>query len=514
VGFHEQGRYVLSIDTNASFRLLIDEVEPPRVPHSGGIAWEWLPGFYAGVVKAELIDGGGTLLASYLFDVSPNPHKLGSEQFQAMLDEIFEFDPRLLTGSEAATFGIGAQGNVTDPHLEYSRLRRYAPYLLDALDAITRRPLTQLVYDRAAVPAHQVRRLDVRSITSIARSPTAIAKLKGNARLDGGQQTLFDVARSRQEVDVPANRTIHWMLYAVLRRTRLVIEALNEMAEKEKKTPTRTELSPRMEYRREFLADLELRLRRAAKKTPFSVVTRGEVSAAGLNVISAHPLYSRAFGMGWRILRPGIAGESEGETLWMSTTWEIYERWCFLTIFRALKLTFPTLSWERTYPSSREDCIVFCGRHGGTTTTLYYQPRFPAYDQLPWQSFSSISGERYPDVVITHVSAEQKAFLVFDAKYRTSRKNVLEAMESAHLYRDSLRWNGIPPDKVLLVIPARGGVPWLERADFWEENGVGVYPVAPTIELRSLSDSLSELINHVSLHTKCDNPQLRGGSGA
>jgi hypothetical protein len=48
--------------------------------------------------------------------------------------------------------------------------------------------------------------------------------------------------------------------------------------------------------------------------------------AAGLNAISADPVYSRAWDRGWRALRSGVGGSPTEERLWTSPTWEIYER--------------------------------------------------------------------------------------------------------------------------------------------------------------------------------------------
>jgi hypothetical protein len=70
-------------------------------------------------------------------------------------------------------------------------------------------------------------------------------------------------------------------------------------------------------------------------------------------------------------------------------------------------------------------------------------------------------------------------FLTFDAKYRASRPNVLDAMASAHLYQDSLRMGERRPEASLLFVPSPGGAPWLEDAQFQAEHLVGVVPVWP-----------------------------------
>jgi hypothetical protein len=72
---------------------------------------------------------------------------------------------------------------------------------------------------------------------------------------------------------------------------------------------------------------------------------------------------------------------------------------------------------------------------------------------------------------------------VFDAKYRASRANVLEAMASAHIYQDSLRIGGDRPAGSLLLVPAAGGAPWLESPEFQGRHRVGISIMAPGREV-------------------------------
>jgi hypothetical protein len=91
----------------------------------------------------------------------------------------------------------------------------------------------------------------------------------------------------------------------------------------------------------------------------------------------------------------------------------------------------------------------------------------------------SISKERVPDIVLVLESRDATRFVVFDAKYRASRANVLDAMASAHIYQDSLRIGSQRPDATLLLVPSGGGAPWLEIQDFQAAHRVGVHPLSP-----------------------------------
>lgn len=58
-------------------------------------------------------------------------------------------------------------------------------------------------------------------------------------------------------------------------------------------------------------------------------------------VKAADPAYSRAWGRGWRALRLGMEHGESSERLWISPSWEIYERWCFVKIGQMLVDALP-----------------------------------------------------------------------------------------------------------------------------------------------------------------------------
>lgn len=65
------------------------------------------------------------------------------------------------------------------------------------------------------------------------------------------------------------------------------------------------------------------------------------------------------------------------------------------------------------------------------------------------------------------------AFIVFDAKYRRERSNVMNAMESAHIYHDSLRIGTSKPAFCALLLPAQSDVPELDKPAFLAQHGIG-----------------------------------------
>jgi len=94
---------------------------------------------------------------------------------------------------------------------------------------------------------------------------------------------------------------------------------------------------------------------------------------------------------------------------------------------------------------------------------------------MPWVAtvLSILPG--VPDLVLRVERGDDLRFVVLDAKYRTLRSNVLDAMESAHIYQDSLRIGSRRQEGSLLVVPAPSEASWLEDPEFQTEHRVGIH---------------------------------------
>ena len=110
----------------------------------------------------------------------------------------------------------------------------------------------------------------------------------------------------------------------------------------------------------------------------------------------------------------------------------------------------------------------------GERIDLQLQPSFRSTSGKTRDGFWSVSGQRWPDIVLSWANPEESGFVVLDAKYRVARKNVLDAMSSAHIYQDSLRMGSMRPTCSVLLVPDSCGAPWLENADFVAEHKVGI----------------------------------------
>ena len=493
-GFEEGKASLFGPCPGPGWSFFVDDAPLPEVEEAGARCWTWTPGFFAGQVVAELVDPRGQVVEQFLLDVAPHSDKAGRELFQEMLDRVWEEDPALVLGEEPAQSAVGALGEHQDPLLELARLRRYAPGFLKALRDVARNPIRPLRGRRLSVPLNRVRKADRQTALTALRNPDVVAYLTRRTASTSARRSALrlDVPVVERHLDGAANRCLTAILLGVLRRATGLIEQLDRKAAAEQTSQTRTAFGPRWPRRRRLLTELRDDLTRLLRRPPYSAVTRPEVTAAGLNACSAHPVYARAYGLGWRATRRGVEGPPTEEQLWISPTWEIYERWCAVEVARLMRTGWPALEWERLRRPRSGARAHWRGHAHDTVVDFYLQPVFPAGDIRRSGPFRSISGQREPDLVLTVKTPEWRGFLVLDAKYRVSRYNVLDAMSSAHIYRDALRWEGRRPDLCLLLVPAGGGAPWLEKPTFHRAEGVGILVLAPNMTTDHLRAALGQ----------------------
>ncbi|MEO7273200.1 MAG: DUF2357 domain-containing protein [Vicinamibacterales bacterium] len=442
--------------------------EPLADAPSDPSSWQWTPGFFAGEVTAELVGPQGLGADTFLLDVSPDDSKLGRETFAEMLDELWREDPALVIGSEPATSRIGELGRTQNPWLEFARLRRYAPEFLQAAVAIRAKPRRALEVHRRSAPLHRVRNADRQTVLALARSPAAALVLDDmDPTVNIPADCRFDVPVVEETLDSAANRAMGALVQALLHRARALRQTLEQLVSRTQSSETRTSLDHRWPVRREVLDQLTVQLKRLSRQSPFVDVSRVEVTAAGLIAVAADPVYARAWGRGWRALRHGVDAAERAERLWISPSWEIYERWCFLRVGKMLAAALPEWHWRRIGNERWE------GASGGARGELRFQPTFVSRTQASPRMWS-VSREREPDMVLTVTDESGTRFVLLDAKYRASRPNVLDAMASAHIYQDSLRIGSQRPEAALLLVPMAGGAPWLEDESFQREHRVGV----------------------------------------
>jgi len=490
-GLSESAEYRIAFPAGFSGRLLIDEIAPERKP--GESCWLWSPGFFAGEARVELRDASDRRVAQYRVDVSPDPTKLGRPMFDAMVDRLAAVSPQLLLGTEPALLPIGTKGDLINPNLQYLRLRQYGEAYVAALKEIGYKPIRRQQRRRQLGRIGDARRVDIQTVRAVRSNSAAALALAGVH--DNPERALFDLPFAEETFDNGANRAMRYFLDNVLARLRYVRQ---QLATETRLSETRTELSARWPERNRVLTSLDRSLRMVSRRTPFSSVSRRELTSAGLNALRGHPLYARAHRLAWSILRHGAIGIDASERHQLTTSWEVFERWCFVevceTVARMLDSEFLPAD-VRLYKGDRASYTV---AQGNKRVEVRLQETFGAYRDETGDKMS-ISRQRVPDITVRYWrNGALRRWIVLDAKYRVSRTNVLDAMASAHIYHDALRVQGRCPDLALLLVPAQPETTWLTDSNFILEHRVGVVDMSQVDGLRGiLSWTLGELVSRI-----------------
>lgn len=462
----EDTDYLIELGDEPEARIYVDDVELVRDDLG---RYKWRPCFYAGRVNLEIVLCGEQAKSTqYLLDVSPNPKKSGQAAFDGMVNEIRDYDPSLLCGDSAASLVFGNRG-VSRSHelnIVLTRLRAYGPYFLSEAELISRAPHMALAANDRFLPLSRVRRLHPSSLQDRRLAAFAMGHTPSVDVIDSMQVRSQTSTRT---LDTPANRA----LLNLLRRFSAIVASMQDSIKKCDLRGTAEEQELRSERRLDELSKLENRASKLLRSPFFSEVTSSETTAAGLTQIAAQPTYSRAYRLGSRALARGIESDTTRDHLHTPPSWGVYESWCFIKVLTLVsKITNKTREYKQPEAVAAEQCWSF-SLDDGSHLEVLFQATFPSLEPSSKKNGWSLSKLRRPDIVLVHRKNDTRRFLVLDAKWRSGRENVLDAMESAHIYHDSLRIGDLTPNYSLLLFPGKRWIPVLGKAAFIHQNCVG-----------------------------------------
>ncbi|MBE0548543.1 MAG: DUF2357 domain-containing protein [Rubrivivax sp.] len=462
-GLQEDSAYLIEVSSEVT-AIFVDDVQLQPVSPS---VFCWSPALYAGRVTFDaVLATGGT--QRYFLDISPNPKKSGQDEFDGMVAEIREFDQSLLSGTSSATMAFGRAGRPGryEWDILLSRLREHGPAFLDAIETITRSPHRFLAADKKVLPLSQVRRLHHSALQDRRLAAIAAGANVGIADLDTFQVNSLT---SSPTFDTPANRA----LLALLRRFSAVVHSVADAVRSLKLGALREEQESRTPRRLLVLEAMQRRAQLLLTGPLFREVASAQTSSAGLTQIAAQPAYSRAYRLGSRALASQLDGDDSADNLHIPPSWGIYETWCYLTVVKAVSDVTGCPAVERPSRAVAADRSLTFDLSEGRFLEVLFQGVFPAQTASNGRLGWSISRERRPDIVLVLHSPNRVRTAVFDAKWRSKRANVLDAMESAHIYHDALRLGDIAPSPCVLLLPGQSDVPELEESEFVAAHGVG-----------------------------------------
>ncbi len=471
-GFHEEGLYLIE-RPSASAQIYIEDM--PLAVSTCGRFWIWSPGFYAGVVRVELDLGRDLEVSTYRLEVAPSSAKVALDQYKSYLKDLADVAPELLLGEQASTYGFSGRRAEIRLWVAYQRLFQYGTRYLTLLRVALARPIVRLQLTREQRDFHRVSRLDMASVSGLMRSPQLICHIVGGSDVRSSVEDFetVDVPARKMTVDNDANRMMRAQLVRVLH---LCAYALAEMDRIAARADIDVELLGRFPRRHTCVQRIWRRGSHLLARAPLTEVSNQGAGVAGYNAVARNPAYGAAYDIGNRLLREGVNTSRADEPHTLKTTFDIYEAWCYFALRNALIQRRPDLKWrDRLAPGSSARKLV--GRLGQLQVTLYYQLTCRSIDRLKENRYSTVSRERRPDIVLEVRCGETIHYACLDAKYKSSRSRLLEAMESAHIYQDSVRFMGQRPAATFLLCPTVSEVQTLASPKYHESYKVGCLPL-------------------------------------
>jgi hypothetical protein len=465
-GLREDASYVLEIVGGAR-HLYVDDI--PLVEGPAG-RFAWASSFFAGRVEVVSVNPTG-VETSYYLEVAPASQKVREDQFASMIEAIRQFDQRLLLGEAAACLGFGKTGlgGKFDELVRWERLRQHGGAFLKCVDAITRMPHANLKPVRQSLPLAQVKRLPVAALHDRRIVALATGQFPEGENIDSIQ---VHVQVPTATVDTPANRAI----CALLKRFQQALVVLQAWVMKDRGELSDADALGRCSRRLEILHAYDADVRRLLNCFPFRGVKKPQTTAAGLTQVAANPTYARAYRTGTEALRLGVEPDCATEHLHVSPSWGVFETWCYVALAEALEscLSVEFKPGKSKFAGTSPDLVLSAQLPDGRDFELLFQAKFRSDGLGGTKQAWSLSRERRPDIVLIASHGVEHRTFVLDAKYRSGKGNVLDAMASAHIYHDSLFLAGRRPDLCLLLLPGEPEVESLEKHETWETYGVGI----------------------------------------
>ena len=453
-------------------------VELPYHEDAGGFPIR--PRFEVGTLDLQIEHADGT--RTLRMEVQPSRRKLSPSAWATMLDDIEAWLPQVLVGAEATSHGMVGLSGASSPLLVQA-LIPLIPELAAAVGAVVQSPRIVRRRRSTHMPIHKVRRARRRTTRWLGRHPEVAGWAVGEA--GSGPPPEVPLVRLKDTVDHAANRHIAWMVRRVAKVLLDVAAVLDPLSRDD------GALTQRPWWCRERAAALRAGasgLERLLQRTFLGDLKPEPANEAALLVVVDHPLYRRVHTLGRRFLAARFTLEAGDTGAPVRPSFDLYELWTVLAVRRMLDTHLGnSIQWQR--PRGFEKILRlgtghawWRGRSERGELTLHFNLTFPSMLVGTGRlGQASISTQRRPDLCITW-SGRSTRWLALDAKYRAGRAHLGAAMESAHLYRDALRWPdfGGPARGALLLAPAKTDdcTAWFSRA-FWAEHGVGVAELRP-----------------------------------
>lgn len=427
-------------------------------------------------------------------EVLPRKTKLQSEAWAHLLSDLDAWMPGATVGQEGGRHGnVGHHG--CDIAGVASVLGDLVPAFETALRSVLRAPKEHSVEHWTEVPIHSVKQADRGTLRWLASHPNTYQGVRGYAESFGTGPVPRVPSRAWQgALDHAANRHVAWLTRQVVLKLQDTVECVQRGLKKAKSLDP--DLKRWCDARVQRLAQGAHDLESLLLETPLGTMTPEYASDSAILTFVDDPLYARVHAFAQLFLSPRFQLPADDAHLAapVRPSYELYELWTFLALRQLLAEVLPEAEWSednvdtlRLFDEKSHGASYTARWRGHGTLTLSFNLSFPAFltKERKRSSHWSISKTRRPDLVVTwRPEGGQARWLCLDAKYRTDPQGIADAFESAHVYRDSLRWRDMGAqgrcEGAVLLVPARlpETEPWFEKS-FRDEHHVGVFCLTP-----------------------------------
>lgn len=401
-----------------------------------------------------------------------------------MLEDVERWLPGGLAGAEGLCTGQSTVGEFSPWAAQ--ALIPLLPALVQATRRILDAPRTRAVERVEHIPPRLIRRPHRITVAALVRTPQASSHWR-TVRSNGARETSNRTATSdvllpnptfEDTLDTPAHRYIAWLLQRVGSQAEELSARLNALANRT------NDLTSGAEWCRKRAREARRGghdLRRMLRTTFLGELKAEPASESVLMVVLNDPSYRAVHRIARRFLNASACLQPDAADVPTRPTFELYEMWCFLALHQALipHLDQPSsLGRDVFTPGTTGEGIVAYGTTDGSPVELRFNASFRSFHHRGHAARWSVSTARRPDIVLR----VGERWLAIDAKYRVGRVNLGRALESAHIYRDALRWSGAGgrATAAILVTPRVDEETQLwSDAEFISQHRVGVRTLAP-----------------------------------
>ncbi|HLL52596.1 MAG TPA: DUF2357 domain-containing protein [Myxococcaceae bacterium] len=398
-------------------------------------------------------------------DVQPHPGKLGRDEFRDMLDALSDVSKDLPWGLAPGAHGA-SRDERSPPVVHPSVLEAELPELLAALRQLQTDPLRWSERLRVIDKLPANRRIDPGSFRWLVTHPRTLAVVRPSPpqseRGSTTERVSLEQLRIESSLHHPATRYLRFLLERLLRALSQTAWRFEEVSQN-RAEGFRDELAQaRARECLELVNHARSEIERCLRRPPLRDVPPLSPTAAALQAIIDHPVYARIQRLARRLIDPGLRLDDEGSIeASLRRTFDLFE---LLTLHRLGRELARALGPGWTWRSGRlrtggllsgpEHGMALLGRSAhGFSVELLFQQKFSSWSDEP-ERFQSLSGERRPDFVLLMKEGERALhWLVLDAKYRSSRSAIHEGLADLHMYRDALRWEGMPARAGFILVP-------------------------------------------------------------